>query len=534
MSIHEIDAHWTPDRSAAGPHNPWLITIILSLATFMEVLDTSIANIALGHIGGSLSASYDEATWILTSYLIANAIVVPLSGWFAELLGRKRYYMISVALFTIASVACAFAPSISWLIVFRVLQGVGGGGLAPCEQSMLVDTFAPSRRARAVSIYGLVLILGPALGPTIGGVITEFASWRWLFLINIPVGIISLALVAWLVCEPEALRAERARRQKLAPNLDVAGIGLVALGLGSLQFVIDRGQRSDWFASTVICTFGLVAAASLILLCIYELRRKNPILNLRLFGDKAFASASALMLITGGLLYATTQIVPEFMQQVMGYSASWAGLAMTASSVATIISTMATAVAASKYPAWRLIGLGLVIEAVGLAHSSLIAGDMDFWTIAVDRVWLVAGLPLILVPLTTGAYSSLSARATGEASAFLNLFRNIGGAMGIALAQTVLARRAPVHVAQLAERVSPLDPRWRLASQLAPYELNPLYQNGPLSSLRGVRLLFSEVNRQALVLSYIDVFWLLAVVAVSALVLVPFQRPSPVVANAGS
>ncbi|MES1199931.1 MAG: DHA2 family efflux MFS transporter permease subunit [Pseudomonadota bacterium] len=526
MSSDAADAHWSAERSAAGPHNPWLITIILSLATFMEVLDTSVANIALGHIGGSLSASYDEATWILTSYLVANAIAVPLSGWFAEALGRKRYYMISVALFTAASLACAFAPSIGWLIAFRVAQGIGGGGLAPCEQSMLVDTFPPSQRARAISIYGLVLILGPALGPTIGGVIAEIASWRWLFLINIPVGLASLALVAWLVCEPEALRIERTKRQASAISLDGAGIALIALGLGSLQFVIDRGQRSDWFDSSVIRAFALVAAVSLVLLCVRELRRPNPILNLRLFGDRAFVSASALMLITGALLYATTQIVPQFMQQVMGYSPAWAGLAMTASSVATVLSTILTAAAASRYPAWRLIGLGLIVEAIGLAHSTLIASDMDFWTIALDRVWLVSGLPLILVPLTTGAYSSLSAKATGQASGFLNLFRNIGGAMGIALAQTVLARRFPVHAAQLTERVSLLDPRWRFARQLAPSGLGTLYQHGPLSAERGLRLLFGELDRQALVLAYIDVFWLLAAVAIAALVLAPLQRVS--------
>ena len=526
-----VDADWTSERSAAGPHNPWLIIIVLSLATFMEVLDTSIANIALGHIGGALSASYDEATWILTSYLVANAIVVPLSGWFADTLGRKRYYMISVALFTAASLACAFAPSIGWLIVFRILQGVGGGGLAPCEQSMLVDTFPPSQRTRAISIYGLVLILGPALGPTIGGVITEIASWRWLFLINIPVGLASLALVAWLVCEPALLRAERAKRRSSPLDLDGVGIALIALGLGTLQFVIDRGQRLDWFASPLIRNSALLAGASLILLCVWEVRRPNAILNLRLFRDKAFASAGALMLITGALLYATTQIVPQFMQQVMGYSPAWAGLAMTASSVATVASTILTASIASKYPAWRVIGFGLVLEAAGLIHSTSISSDMDFWTVAIDRVWLVAGLPLILVPLTTGAYSSLKATATGQASAFLNLFRNIGGGMGIALAQTILARRASVHASELAERISVLDPRWRLANELAPWRLGALYQRGPLSNVRGLRLLVGQLDRQALVLAYIDVFWVLAIIAIAALALAPFLRTSPMKQN---
>ncbi len=527
MSADQADAGWTAARSAAGSHNPWLITFVLSLATFMEVLDTSVANIALGHIGGSLSATFDETTWILTSYLVANAIIVPLSGWFAAALGRKRYYMISVVLFTASSLACAFAPSIGWLIVLRVLQGFGGGGLAPCEQSMLIDTFPPSRRGRAISAYGLVLIVGPALGPTIGGVITQVASWRWLFLINLPVGLLSLGLVAWLVAEPKALIAARAVRRSLALDLDVAGFALTAVGLGALQLVIDRGQQSDWFASALIRDLAFLAAASLAALCIWEWRRPNPVLNLRLFRDRGFAAASGLMLLTGALLYSTTQIVPQYLQQVMGYSAAWAGMAMTASSAATVAVTIVTALVSDKIAAWRLIGLGLVVEAVGLWHTTSITGDMGFWTIAIDRIWLVAGLPLILVPLTTGAYSRLTADSTGEASAFLNLFRNIGGAAGISIAQTILARRTPLHAARLAERISALDPRWRLSAGVAPSHLGALYQHHVSSSARGLAVLLSAMKRQALVLAYIDVFWLFAVAAAGALVLIPLLWTAP-------
>ncbi len=529
MSADQAEAGWTPTRSAAGARNPWLITFVLSLATFMEVLDTSVANIALGNIGGSLSASYDQATWVLTSYLVANAIVVPLSGWLASALGRKRYYMISVALFTVTSLACAFAPSIDWLIFFRVLQGLGGGGLAPCEQSMLIDSFPPSQRGRAISAYGLVLIVGPALGPTIGGMITEVASWRWLFLINLPIGLLSLGLVAWLVVEPRALIDARAMRRglKLKLDLDMAGLALTALGLGALQVVIDRGQQSDWFASAFIRDFALLAAASLVALCVWEWRCRNPVLNLRLFGDRVFAAAGVLMLATGAFIYATTQIVPQYLQQVMGYSAAWAGLAMTASSVATVAVTIVTALVADKVPAWLLIGLGLVVEAFGLLHTTRIAGEMGFWTIAFDRVWLVAGLPLILVPLTTGAYSRLAADATGQASAFLNLFRNIGGAAGIAIAQTILARRTPLHAARLAERISQLDPRWRLSTGLASSRLGALYRHDLHSAERGVALMLAAMNRQAQVLAYIDVFWLFAAAAAAALLLVPLLWPSP-------
>ena len=452
------DASWSPVRSAAGQYNPWLITIILSLATFMEVLDTSVANISLAHIGGDLSATYDETSWILTSYLVANAIIVPLSGWLAQTLGRKQYYMLSVALFTLSSLACAAAPTLGLLILARIPQGLAGGGLAPCEQSMLIDTFSPARRGRAIAAYGLVLIVGPAFGPTLGGFISDYASWRWIFLINIPVGLISLLLVAKFVREAEALKAERRARRNF--DFDALGFTLVVLGLGCLQFVIDRGQIEDWFASTPIRLLTMVSALCLLGLCLWERKCKHPILDFGLFRDRTFTVASILMFATGATLYATTQIVPQFLQQIMGYTASWAGLAMTASSILTIAITVLTALLVNRVPGWLLIGIGLIIEVAGLIHATTITAEIDFWTMADDRVWLVAGLPLILVPLTTGAYSHLSAKATGQASAFLNLFRNIGGAAGISAAQTILARRTPVHAARLEEHLSYFQLRW--------------------------------------------------------------------------
>jgi DHA2 family multidrug resistance protein len=484
----------------------------------MEVLDTSVANIALGHIGGALAASYDETSWILTSYLVANAVIVPVSGWLADRLGRKRYYMLSVALFTAASLACAMAGSLNWLILFRVLQGLGGGGLAACEQSMLIDSFPPSRRSRAISAYGLVLIVGPALGPSIGGAIVEAASWRWLFLINLPVGLISLLLVNWLVAEPDVLRrAQRAMTQRL----DVAGFILIALGFGALQFVIDRGQISDWFASPMIAGLAVVAAGSLLCLSLWERRVRHPVLDVRLFAEASFAGACALMLVTGALLYGTTQIVPQYFQQVLGYTAGEAGWAMTASSMATVLATLVTALIAPHVRPWRLIAAGLVIETLGLAHMINISAGMDFWSAAWDRVWVVAGLPLILVPLTTGAYARLDATSTGHASAFLNLFRNIGGGIGIAAAQTILARRQPLHQARLAEGFSVLDPRWRLAKAAGSGMQGRLYQHGFGTAQRNLGLLVQTLRREALVLAYIDVFWVFAAVALVAITLTP-------------
>ena len=499
------DAPWTPAFSAAGWRNPWLITVVLSLATFMEVLDTSVANISLRHIAGDLSASYDEATWTLTSYLVANAVIVPLSGWLSDILGRKRYYMISVALFTLSSLACAFAPSLTWLIVARVIQGLGGGGLAPCEQSMLIDTFPPNRRGRAISVYGLVLILGPALGPTLGGLITDMASWRWIFLINAPVGLASLALVGSLVSEPLALRVRSARLARRGAPVDIIGFSLVALGLGCLQLVIDRGQQADWFSSSTICLGAAVAVVSLGGLWVWEQRCPTPILNLRLFGDIRFVAACALMASTGAVLYATTQMVPQFLQQSLGYTASRAGLAMTSGSVATLLMTGLTAVLVRRTPAWLLMLAGVAMEVAGLFYATRISDHDSFWIAAFIRVLLVAGLPPILVPLTTGAYAHLAPRDTGQASAFLNLFRNVGGAAGIAAAQTLLARRTPVHLDRLAEVMS--QARWTAALDKSASALTPLFSGDASAAARAALVAGRWVQARALVEAYQDMFW---------------------------
>ena len=507
MFAEASDEGWTPAYSAAGRHSPWLITVILSLATFMEVLDTSVANISLRHIGGDLSATYDEATWTLTSYLVANAVIVPLSSWLSDLLGRKRYYMISVALFTLSSLSCALAPSLTWLIVARVAQGIGGGGLAPCEQSMLVDTFAPTKRGKAIAAYGLVLVFGPAFGPTIGGLITDAFSWRWIFLINIPVGVLSLVLVHALVNEPAAL-IER-RKARTSSGIDFPGFILVALGLSCLQIAIDRGEQLDWFASPAICALAIIAAVSLVALCVWELGCTNPVLNLRLFAHRDFALACTIMGVTGASMYATTQMVPQFLQQILGYTASDAGLAMTASSMATLLMTGMTAFLSNRVPARFLILAGLVIEAAGLFHTTGISDHMGFWTMSMDRVWLVAGLPLILAPLTTGAYARLSANDTAQASAFLNLFRNVGGAAGISAAQTILARRGVWHGTRVMEDLS--ASHWRAGLERFSDAFHPLYQFGPLSEGRANALVARTVRQHALLLSYIDVFWVFAV-----------------------
>ena len=317
-----------PSRSAAGDRNPWLVAIVISLATFMQVLDTSIANVALQYIAGSLAASIDESTWVLTSYLIASAVVLPISGWLSGVVGRKRFYMLCVATFTVSSVLCALAPNLSALIFFRVLQGLGGGGMAPSEQSMLADTFSPRQRPQAFALYGIAIIVAPTVGPAVGGWLTDNLSWHWIFLINAPIGVMSLLLVQWMVTEPELLIKEREQRLARGVKIDWIGFILVAVSLGSLEVVLDKGQREDWFSSDFIIFFSALATVSMALFIPWELSREQPIVDIRLFGHRRFTTACTMMMAVGALLFSTTQLIPQLLQTTYGYTATLSGLAL--------------------------------------------------------------------------------------------------------------------------------------------------------------------------------------------------------------
>ena len=309
-------------RSLARPAvNPWIIAMAVTLATFMEVLDTSIANVALPHIAGSLSAGTDESTWVLTSYLVSNAIVLPLSGWISSIIGRKRFYMSCVAIFTVSSLLCGLAPNLGMLIFFRILQGAGGGGLQPSEQAILADTFPPAKRGMAFAVYGLAVVLAPAIGPTLGGWITDNFTWRWIFLLNIPVGILSLVLTSRLIQDPPYLKRKKLSETKI----DYIGLGLVALGLGTLQIVLDKGQREDWFESHFIVVLSVIAAASLLFLIYWEWTHKDPVIDLHLFTNRTFAAANILMFMLGFALLGSTVLLPLFMQTLLGYTAQQLG-----------------------------------------------------------------------------------------------------------------------------------------------------------------------------------------------------------------
>ena len=378
MSAGDPDAGWTNERSAAGSRNPWLIAAILSIATFMEVLDTSIANVALRHIAGALSASIDESTWVITSYLVSNAIILPVSGWLSGVIGRKRFYMISVALFAASSLACGLSPNLAWLITARVFQGLGGGGLAPSEQSMLADTFPPAKRAQAFALYGVTVIVAPALGPTIGGSITDNISWHWIFFINVPMGLLSLALVYLFVDEPETLRRERAEHLRGGLKVDWIGFVLVALCLGFLEIVLDKGQEDDWFNSTFIVCAAAISGLAFLLFVPWEITRKEPIVDIRLIAHRQFGTSWFVMLSVGIILFSSTQFMPQLLQENFGYTATLAGLAlMPGGFAALVMMAIAGRISGLVQPRYLMAGAMITISAA-MYHFTSLTPDVNF------------------------------------------------------------------------------------------------------------------------------------------------------------
>jgi DHA2 family multidrug resistance protein len=494
---------WTPARSAAGKRNPWLIVSVISLATFMEVLDASIANVSLRHIAGALSVTVDESTWVLTSYLVANAIVIPISGWLSDVIGRKRYYMISVALFTVSSLACGLAPNLPLLILARIIQGIGGGGLAPSEQSFLADTFPPKDRGKAFAAYGIVVVVGPVLGPSLGGIITDNIGWHWIFLINVPIGIASLFLVNTFVCEPAILEQERRAKLKGGLRVDYIGFILVALGLGCLELTLDRGEREDWFASGFITTTAIISGLSLIGLVVWELTRKEPIVDLKLFRSRNFSLCCLFMGTAGLIIFGTTQLIPQMLQDVQGYTATDAGLALTKGGIATLIAMPLAGVLSGKVQVRYLLFPGLMIQALALFYISGWSADISFDDAATGRLFQAMGLPFLFVPISTASYVGLRQDETNQASALLNVMRNLGGTIGIAWAQAVLLNREQVHQNSIVEGLNPLNPSYVQGfSDITHAVAGSGTDTGPTA----LGVLNQQVMAQVTMLSYLDVY----------------------------
>jgi MFS transporter, DHA2 family, multidrug resistance protein len=507
-------------RSAAGKRNPWLIAGVMSIATFMEVLDSSIANVALSHIAGALGANASESTWVLTSYLVASAVILPASAWLSGVLGRKRFYLLCVALFTASSFLCGIAPNLESLIAFRVLQGLGGGGMAPTEQSMLADTFPPEKRAQAFALYGVAVIVAPTLGPTLGGYITDTWSWNWIFFINLPIGAIALLLVSWLVSEPEVLVRERKERLKGGARFDFLGFALVALWLGCLEFVLDKGQENDWFASGTIRAFAAISFVSMLMMIPWEYTRKDPIFNVRLIFQRQFGGCLLAMLGVGAILYASTQVMPALVQSSFGYSATLAGLMLLPGGLAMAF-LMPVSGQITKYVQPKfVIAAALVILSLALWHTTSLTPDATFQYFAWSRVYHMVAMPFLFIPITSASYVGVPSRNTEQAASLMNIARNTGGSMGISLYTTVLAQHEQLHQSRLVESIYPSSIEYQnTLSQLTEYFL----QRGSShqdAQQQAFAFIAQQVSRQAILLSYVDMFALLGALAIVLMLII--------------
>ena len=497
----------TMDQLDAGKPavNPWIIALAVTLATFMEVLDTSIANVALPHIAGSLSAGTDESTWVLTSYLVSNAIVLPLSGWISTIIGRKRFYMTCVGVFTVSSLLCGLAPNLPILILFRVIQGAGGGGLQPSEQAILADTFPPAKRGMAFAVYGIAVVMAPAIGPTLGGWITDNYTWRWIFFVNIPVGILSLLLTSRLIQDPPFLK----RRKFSELKVDYVGLGFVALGLGFLQVVLDKGQRDDWFESNFILTLSVISAASLIFVVWWEWRHEDPVIDLHLFKERTFAAANLMMFMLGFALLGSTLLLPLFMQTLLGYTAQQSGMALSPGGFTIMLLMPLVGFLLSRYDARWLMVVGLAVLSFSLFHMTRFDLTVDFRTVVIARVVQSVGLAFLFVPINTAAYSYLPREKNNAASGLMNLARNIGGSVGISVVTTMLARRAQHHQSNLSAHLNAANPTVQARLNAIAQTLQAKGFSAADAMHRAYAMIQDNLFGQANMLAYVDCFWIL-------------------------
>jgi MFS transporter, DHA2 family, multidrug resistance protein len=517
-----------PPPARAAAISPWIIAPTVGLAAFMEVLDVSIVNVSLEHIAGSMAATPDEATWVLTSYLVTNAIVLPISGWLSQHFGRKRYFISCIIGFSITSLFCGLAPTLGLLIVARGLQGITGGGLQPTSQAILADAFPPEKRGQAFAAYGMAVVFGPAIGPTVGGWITDNFDWRWVFLINVPVGIVvSLLAMRVLTDKPEEVAARRARRGQPL-NLDYIGFALLVIGMCALQVVLDKGQEDDWFASSLITDLSVTAVLALAAFIVWELRRADPIVDLHLFRDRSFAAGNMLMFMLGFALLSTTVLLPLFVQSLLGYTAEDAGLVLSPGGFATMLMMPVAGALSGKIDARVLIVVGLLGTATAMFHLSGIDAEIDYSAIAWARVFQSLGLALLFIPINTAAYQRVPADKNANASAIINMMRNIGGSVGIAVMTTFLARREQSNQAVLVRHVTPYSvPGNRMLQQLQ--QVDMAGHGSAVGALHQAQAqLYAMVQSQAAVLSYVDAFQLTGAVLLAMLPLVLLLRkPQP-------
>jgi DHA2 family multidrug resistance protein len=476
----------------------------------MEVLDTSIANVALPHMAGTLGASSEEATWVLTSYLVSSAIVLPISGWLSDRFGRKRFYMTCVALFTICSFLCGIANTLPLLIIARILQGAGGGGLAPSEQAILADTFPIEKRGQAFAVYGMAVVIAPAIGPTLGGWITDNFNWHWIFFINIPVGLLSLYLSNRMVEDPPHLKLRREMSKHL--KVDFMGLGLVALGVGCLEFTLDKGQEKDWFGDPMIRTFAILAAATLIFFAWWEWHHPDPIVDLKLLKNRNFGTAVFLQLILGMVLFGSTVLIPQYLQILLGYTAERAGEVLSPAGFVMMLGMALAGRSLGKLDPRLMVCLGYLATAAGIYNLTRLDLNTAFGTVTLWRMLQVIGLPFIFIPISTLNYVGVPTNKMNQISSLSNFARNLGGSAGTALLTTYLARSAQVHQSNLAAHAVRGSVPYRLFMD----RMSEMLMRGGMSAASASQMAmgqaYQQMIRQASMLGYKNAFFILSVV----------------------
>jgi len=513
MSAAVIEAD-TPAAPGVPAANPWLIAILVAFASFMEVLDTTITNVALPYIAGGMGVSEDEASWVVTTYLVANAIILTASSYLAKTFGRKPFFLISLGLFTLSSLLCGNAPNLNALLLFRILQGVGGGGMVPLAQSILADSFPPAKRGQAFALFGVAVVVAPVVGPTLGGWLSDNISWQWCFLVNVPVGVFAMAMIALVLREPKTARAESQSQQ--GNKFDVVGFILIATFLGALEVVLDRGLEDDWFGSPFIVTFATICGLAFVLMIPWEMSHRNPAVDLRMVASRQFGACFLVMLATGAILLATTQFLPLLVQQDFGYTATWAGLMLSPGGLVTMVMMFVVGRLAAKVQPKYLIVAGAVIVALSMYDMTNVYGDLGFWYMARLRMLFGIGLPMIFVPIMTASFDGIHPSKTDQASAMINAARNTGSSIGVSIVSNVLTHREQFHQSRLVEQVIPSSPQYQDTLQ---HVTNYFTTNG--SSLaqahdQAIQWIGQQVQIQASFLAYVDAFWVLMLISLSA------------------
>ncbi len=507
--------------------NPWIIAIAVMMGTFMEVLDTTVVNVSLPHIAGNLSATVDESTWVLTSYLVANAIILPMTGWLANHFGRKRILMLSITGFTLSSLMCGLAPNLAFLIIFRILQGATGGGLQPLSQAIMLEAFPPEQRGKAMAFWGLGIVVAPMLGPVLGGWITDNYSWRWIFYINLPVGIAALVMSRLFIFDPAYI-------QRRTSRVDYWGIGMLAVGIGALQIMLDKGQQEDWFSSHFIITMAVLAIGGLALFVVRELRTSHPVVDLNVFRVRTYATGVFLMTVLGFVLYGSTVLVPIFLQTLLGYPALNAGLAMLPRGLGSFIAMPLVGILMSRFEPRKLLGFGFVVAAFAMWDLSRINLNAGYWNIALPLFIQGTALGFLFVPLTTITHDPISQEKMGNATSVFNLMRNIGGSVGIAAVTTWIARDTQRGINLLGRHVNPYDVG---AQQMIENARRMFMSKGMdfyTATQQAYGALFGMVSQQAAMIAFLEAFRVLALMFLAVLPLILLMRRPRHKAGAGA